>query len=254
MLVGLLRFTNHGHLMPGEQDYLARLLRKLEASLTNTRDAPILSVVEKTIREIASASDVRDSLEQLYSVRGFDQFALRLMWLWEQASKGLVDEGNMEHEVETLGTLLNLVVVEVEPSPPPPDPPATLDGKAYDGFYEAIRKFGRTIEEFKKKSFDQENFKGIQQDLLGRILDQTAALQQTAAALGKEDIVRLAIVITNFIHYVIERALLKDVRIVNILDNTNLSLQGACDSTEPESLDALQQTVEMLQNPKNLLD
>jgi hypothetical protein len=175
------------------------------------------------------------------------------MWLSERATKGLVEEGDMDHEIETLAALLGPVVVDVQPVLPP-EPPETQDGKAYDGFHEALGKFGRTIEEFKRKSFDQASFKGIEQDLLDRILDQTAALQEAAAALGREDVVRLGIVITNFIHYVIERGLLQDVRIVNILDNTNLSLQGACDSTEPESLDALQQTVEMLQNPKNLLD
>lgn len=240
--------------MSGAQSYIVRLLRKLEMSLLNNRYQVEGAMMGKIIHKISHADNVENELESLYSVKGLDQFALRLMWSMEkrgQAVNGL-DGKVIDYEVEALSSLLTGSTSDEQSSP--------KEGlewhfvQTLDGFYDALHKFGRVIEETQRKSYDGDSFRGIDQDVLFRLLHEAASLEEAARSAHKDDVVMFAKGLSHFVQYVADRGLFKDVRFMNIVDNANLTLQTVMEAAGTEDRDSLQQTIALLQHPGELLD
>ena len=241
--------------MSGAQSYIVRLLRKVEMSLLNDRHQIEGAMMGKIIDKFSHSDDVEDALESLFSVKGFDEFALRLMWSLEKRGKEVngLDGRLIDYEVESLSSLLKRPTTGGELSSPK-EAVELQSVHALDGFYEALHKFGRVIEETRRNLYDGESFKGINQDSLFRILHATGSLEEAATSARKDDVVMFTKTLAQFVQYVMDHGLFKDVRIMNIVDNANLTLQTVMEAAGTENRDSLQQTIALLGHPRELLD
>lgn len=240
--------------MSGGQSYIVRVLRKVETWLGDHSHSSEASRVGKVIQKLAQADDIHEALGALYRVKQLDQFALRLMWLLEAVERGDVglENGAMDYQAAVLGEL----VINA------PNADGTVQGVAdtgtlhghVDDLYVSLHKFGRVMEELKRCSLEAGGFKGIQEDQLYKILGELASLKENAVAAGKEEAVQFGDACTEFIQYVLDNRLLNDVRIVNVLDNANITLQTVLEAAGIEDNDSLQSTIQLLKRPQDLLD
>ena len=239
--------------MSGPQSYIVRLLRKVEASFTDGQHQAEAAMLDKIIHKISHTEKVEEALETLYSVKGLDRFALRLMWSLDHVGidTNALEGTVIDYEVDALrslvGTLRN---GERKPS----GPQQIVSLKPLDDFYEALHKFGRAVEEVNRRSFEGDRFMGIDQDLLYRVLNESAALQRCAELAEKQDVVRFAEALSALVQFVVEQQVLGDVRVVNLLANANLALQTILESAGEEDYDSLQQTIELLKTGRTLLE
>jgi hypothetical protein len=110
------------------------------------------------------------------------------------------------------------------------------------------------VEELNRRSFDADSFKEIDQDSLYRVLNESAALRHCAEVVENQDVVRFAEAFSTLVQFVVEQQVLRDVRVVNLLANANLTLQTILESAGEEDYDSLQQTIELLQTGRTLLE
>jgi hypothetical protein len=240
--------------MSGEQSYLVRVLRKVESSLTTDHRLREGALLGKIIQRISHTNDVHRALDRLYCVKGFDQFALRLMWTVERAgiaSNGL-QSAVIDHEVEALAGLLSS-------SGEAGDEDRQVSagsraGESLADLYNALHSFGKAIEEMKRRSYDRGKFTGIDVEMLYRLLNETAVLEAAATAASKEEVVWFAKSFSGFVHHVMDKNYLHDIRAMNVLDNANLTLQTVTQASGIEEYDSLSQTIELLQQPSRLLE
>ena len=241
--------------MAGDQSYVVRLLRKVESLLTKNGHQAKGDILGKVMQRFLQAENVKTALENLYSVEGWDQFALKLMWYVEKMkgpNAGVLRSGLMDYQVEELYSILVPAKNEHTDSAPADRVPAAPVQSG--DIREALHNFGRVLEELKRKSFEGDRFTGIEQALLEGALHEAATLQQAAGSRGNQDVERFCSAFSLFVRYVLERALLRDVRVVNLIDSANLTLQTVMDTVGAEDFDSLHQTIELLENPKTLLE
>lgn len=240
--------------MSGAQSYIIRLLRKVETWLGEHGHSPEASKVGKIVQKLAQADEIHTALCTLYHVDQFDQFALRLMWYLDKAERGdlALDGSVMDHQAEALSLMLleSLRNGQAETSP---STPKTLPDQV-DSLYDSLHKFGRAVEELKRNSLEGGTFAGIPENQVYEILSELASLKESASAASKEDVVQFASACSGFIHHVLDSGLLQDVRIVNLLDNANLTLQTVFEAAGIEDNDSLQSTIELLKRPEDLLN
>lgn len=210
-----------------------------------------LSMIEKIVHKITHTENVTEELERLYSVHGFDQLALRLMWSLERGGmeSNTLESSLIDYEVETLNSLMRSLrngkkdKKQAQPLP---------SLKPLDDFYESLHRFGRVIEELRRKSFENESFKGVDQDLLYRVLNESTSLQHYATQADKTDVIKFAEAFSALVQFVMDHRLFNDVRVVHILENANLTLQTILETAGEE--DSLQQTIELLRTGRSLLE
>ncbi len=240
--------------MSGAQSYIVRLLRKVESWLGEHGHPSEASKVGKVIQKIAQADEIHGALCTLYRVDRFDQFSLSLMWFLDKAERGdlALDNGVMDHQAEILGLLLVDAYrnghVEGLPAAP-----KTLPDQV-ESLYDSLHRFGRVVEELKRNSFEGGTFSGIPDSQLYKILNELVSLRECASAAAKDDVVQFASACSGFVQHVLDLALLHDVRIVNLLDNANLTLQTVFEAAGIEDNDSLQSTIDLLKRPEDLLD
>ncbi len=235
--------------MPGHQSYIVRLLRRTEASLAGKDMELIRGRLGKVVQKISRADDIRAALELLYSVQGFDAFAMRLMWVLErpvQAYNGLEGE-IMDFEVRQLTQLLAPRPGYRPELPAPPEAPM-------DALFESLHRFGREVEKLKRNTTKKEKIHATEPDALYRILNECAALEDAADKAGHPEVKRFCASFSKFTQYVIDDDRLSDGRVVNIMDNANMTLQTVLESYGAEDYDALQQMMTLLEDPQRLLE
>lgn len=239
--------------MSGGQSYVIRLLRRVESSLSDGHHATESSKVGKIVQELAQADDIHEALDELLCVEGMDQFALRLMWLLDGAERGTMnfDDGVLDYQASLLENLLTTRTsakggVNGTPELTAPD--------EIDQLFVSLHKFGRTIEGLKQQSIGEGGFRGIQEVQLYALLQALALLADQADSCGKKDLSRFATACSGFIHHVLDNGLLHDVRVVNILDNSNFTLQTVFEVAGAEDHDSLSSTIQLLNQPRELLD
>ena len=240
--------------MSGAQSYIVRLLRKVETWLGEHGNAPEAAMVGKLVQKLAHADEIHSSLCALYQVDQFDQFALKLMWFLDKAERGdlALDTAVMDHQAESLGVLL-LELLKNGQGETPPSAPKGLPDRV-DSLYDALHKFGRSIEELKRNSLEGGTFARLPENQLYKILSELVSLRESASAASKEDVVQFASACSGFIQHVLDSGLLSDVRIVNLLDNANLTLQTIFEAAGMEDNDSLQSTIDLLKRPEDLLN
>ena len=94
---------------------------------------------------------------------------------------------------------------------------------------------------------------GVEESRIYDILNELASLGEQAADAGKRDLSQFVSACSGFAQYVLDNSRLHDVRVVNILDNANITLQTVFETTGVEDNDSLQSTIQLLKQPKDLL-
>ena len=238
--------------MSGAQSYIVRLLRKVESWLGDHDHPADASRVGKIIQKLAQAEDIQEELDKLYSVEGCDRLALRLMWLLSVEEKGEVglENGVLDHQASVLS---DLVLQSSGDEHSSRNEPKELS-EQLDDLFVSLHKFGKVIEELKRASFVNGEFGGIQESQLYGILNELESLKESARVADRNEAVEFAAACGVFVQYAIDGSILNDVRVVNVLDNANLTLQTIFEAVGVEDNDSLQSTIELLKQPGDLLD
>lgn len=236
------------------QSYIVRLLRKLETSLVEHHLHLESEMLGKVIYRVSHAEKIEEGLETLYCVQGFDRFALRLLWSLERfgiETKDLAPQVEA-YELAELGRLMKAGLNGSSFTPSVTTTP--ISDNQSDELYDALHRYGRCIEDLKRTSNNGGTFCAIDKDVLYRLLNEAGLLIDAARNAGKCNMQEFAAVASRFIQHVIDNRLFHDVRVVHLLDNANITLQTVLDGAGTEDYDSLQQTIELLQNPRTVLD
>lgn len=240
--------------MSGELSYIVRLLRMLETALNGRGFRQESDRLGKVIQRLSQAESIAAGLEALYAVEGWERFALRLMWFAERLKGPAVadpDPEVMQYQVEQL--VSDLVSVETGEAITASKPPESHAGEASTDLPDALHAFGAALEELKRSSTDGESFKGLDQTALQDSLARASTLRHAAEGEGNMDVMKFSDSFSYFVTYVIDHSLQNDVRVLNLLDNANVTLQTVMETIGTEDYDSLHQTIELLENPKTLL-
>ncbi len=239
--------------MSGHQSYIVRLLRQVETSLVGDHSEYLRGVLGQITRRITHTDNLDDALVSLYAVEGFDRFSLRLMWVLERAgiSSNDITSEVTEYEVQQLSSVLNSTVTGNTTSVPITITPQSV--KPLEDFYEALHRFGRSIEDTRRKSTSN-GVVSIDCNSLYRVLNEAGLIEKASLAVGKIEVAVFGSAVTRFIQYVIDGALFDDIRVVNILDNANLTLQTVTEAAGGEEYDSLRQMSALLEHPVSLLE
>jgi hypothetical protein len=237
--------------MSGAQSYIVRLLRNVESRLGDHGHHAEASRVGKIVQKLAQADDIHEELNNLYSVDGCDQVALRLMWLLSVAEKGEVgfENGVLDYQASVVSDL----VIQAVDGRLATNEPKPLS-EQLDDLFVSLHKFGKVIEELKREAFQDAEFKGIQDNQLFKILSELASLKESAKVAGRDEVVEFAEACAQFVQYALDGSIFADVRVANVLDNANLTLQTVFEAVGVEDNDSLLSTIELLKRPGDLLD
>jgi hypothetical protein len=235
------------------QSYIIRVLRNVETWLGENRHAAEGAKVGKIIQRIAQAESVDEALGELHRVEGFRDFSLHLMWMLQRAQQPgfAATEQIVNHHAALLTSLLT---TESEPEGEQdvveqPTLPATIDK-----LYLSLHKFGRSMDAMKRGALVDGMFHGIDEESIYVLLNSLAELGESASSSGRKDALQFTEACTGFVHYAVEKSLLQDVRVLNVLDNANCTLQTVFEAGGGEDHDSLQSTIDLLKQPNELLN
>lgn len=235
----------------GAQSFLLRVLRRMETRLRDGQRHIESEIVGKLIQKLSAAENIDDALEDLYCVDGFDRFALGLMWTLRSPLlhvNGLQEE-LLEYEIDTLCSL----VVEQQGQGSTRLPADRLgQRKDQESFQVILHRFGRLIGDLKRKLTLEGKYGGLEESMVSRILTEASALAGSAAMSSRIEVVEFSRGLSEFLQFVLDHQLLGDVRVLNILDSANLTLQTVAAAKGVEDADSLRQTTELLQHPDGL--
>ncbi len=241
--------------MAQETKYIADLLGFLQARLLKEGRTAEAGNVGKVRERIVAAKDDRLALEELYAVDGWDQFALRLMWYQQaevQTGAGSPETARSDFWAEKLERAL-LSPEESSPATPPPAQEPS-GAPASQDLRQALDSFVKGVKELKRSSHDGQAFLGMQRPQLEAVVREAGALQAVGNAEGNDEVVRFSAAFSLFAQYVLDEQRFQDVRAVNLIDNACLTLQTVLEGVGAEDYDALQQTIQLLEDPRTLLE
>ncbi len=233
--------------MAGEREHILDVMQLLESRLTSSNrslDAGRISLIR---RALSSSQHLDAALEMLYGVQGYDQVALRLMWYAEKGSDPFAAVLT-EHVVsQRADELLSLLPTEFPaPASPGPEEPKSIAA--------AVDEFGVAVEALKAGSFREGQFSEVTEDLAARLRASVQPLGRAGALEENRDVTRFADAVARFLELVRARSLARDVRVVNLLDSANLTLQTVMQTHAAEDYDSLQEITRLLENPLPLLE
>lgn len=233
--------------MAGEREHILDVIQLLESRLTSSNrslDAGRISLIR---RALSSSQHLDAALEMLYGVQGYDQVALRLMWYAEKGSDPFAAVLT-EHAVSRRADeLLSLLPTEFPaPAGPGPEVPKSIAA--------AVDEFGVAVEALKAGSFREGQFSEVTEDLAAPLRASLQPLGRAGALEENRDVARFADAVARFLERVRARALARDVRVVNLLDSANLTLQTVMQTHAAEDYDSLQEITRLLEDPLPLLE
>ena len=239
--------------MTGEQTYIVRLLRMLEELLVQCSHRGEGERIGKIAEKISHADNLTLALRRLYTVEGLDQFTLKLMYRADRVRESLhpiPDKRILDYQVQDLYTVLFVSRRKqfVEES---------VDGREgliAEDLPSALRRFHGEMEKMKKGAFEGGTFKGVEASLLKSVESEVEKLLQIATKENNHDVARFSSACLHFIRFVVDRGIFQDIRVVNFLDNANLTLQTVLETVGGDDYDSLQQTIHLLENPSTLLE
>ncbi len=209
----------------------------------------------KLADSIASTTGMKETLDRLYSVHGWDMIALRLMWYIERARETGAGPGRdalIDYQVDELYRLLMTASGgNGADTPAQPEQPA---GPLTSGVFESLMQFSTSLEDLRRTSFEGERVQGMRQRFFDSALSNAGRLHQVCSLGGQEALAQFAAAFSLFLRYVIERDLFDDARVAHVVDNAGQALQAILDRASDEDYDSLQQTIDMLHNPETLLE
>ncbi len=235
--------------MAGEREHILDVMQLLESRLTSSNrslDAGRISLIR---RALSSSQHLDAALELLYGVQGYDQVALRLMWYAEKGSDPfaavLTDHVVSRRADELLSLLPAEFPAPAGPGPGPEEPKSIAA---------AVDEFGVAVEALKAGSFREGQFPEVTEDLAARLRASLQPLGRAGALEENRDVARFADAVARFLELVRARSLARDVRVVNLLDSANLTLQTVMQTHAAEDYDSLQEITRLLENPLPLLE
>jgi len=237
--------------MTEEHTAIIRLLRALEIHLAQGGRHDSAESVGKISRRISAADDLDTVLNSLFAVPGFDGVAVRLMWYAERLREpNPVPEapGFQDYLAANLAAQLGGHTGRAT-SPGQGEPAAAeLD------LAQALARFDACIETVKRSSYKDEVFEEIPLRGLDDIIREVVLLGEAAAAERNVDVLRFTSALSRCVDYVIRQRLFRDVRVLNLIDSANLTLQTALETRSAEDYDSLQQTIKLLEQPAGVLE
>lgn len=240
--------------MSGQHTYILRLLRELEGTLAGPGSEAARGVLGKIAQRVSAERSIKDALEILYSVEGYEAFALRLLWCLDRAgiSSPALNKAVIDHEVGRLGSLFMQTMngrwsETVGALTPPISEPL-------ESFYESLHRFGRCVEQCKRRAGEADEFQGVETDALYRLLNECSLLETASLNAGRGDVTSFAVAFAGCVQHIIDHDLHRDIRSLNIIESANLTLQTSLEAVGGEDDDSLRQMVALLRHPEGLLE
>lgn len=233
--------------MSGEHSYVVRILRQTESAVSRRAPEAVRSRLGRVVQKLAHSEDIHGALDTLYGVQGYESFALRLMWILHRQrilAGASTPADVIDYEVQKLAELL---------LPPEQQRPAALTHRREqetEALYGALHRFGRSVEEYRRAR----SRNVTHQEHLYRVAGELEALESAAQAAGAHLVRRFATAAGQFLQFILDGNAAADDRVVNILDNANLTLQTLMETAGAEDHDALQAMIGLLEHPQRLLE
>jgi len=229
--------------------YLICVLKRMGRRFVEERRDTEGVLVEQLVERLSRTRDAEQLLQRLYRVNGLDQFALALMWLTTHTrldSNGRQEE-LLEYEIQMLCSIL---------LGEPRDRAEQQAGVTYDfgDLDEALDRFSRCIADVKRRLTRGGKLLRLDEDVVHRIKQESLLLQSAARFAEDNDVVRFCESLDHFLEYVMEHRLLGDVRVLNVIDNANLTLQTVMGIRVAEDRHALHQTSALLIYPETIFN
>ncbi len=235
--------------MSQQQAYLLHVLRRVESSTGHRFSRTARRSLESIIEQISQSADVQSTLETLYAVKGFDMFALRLMWCLERI--GITTVANvaipLDEEVDQISeALINTPNLSANGETSNKQP-------AHDEFYDRLHAVGRVVEELKRRLEQSDVLKTVDAEILYRVSSELESLRVSARNTGKQEIAACVASLLDFIHFAIENGIEHDPRLVNVLSHANLTIQTAEDAVTADGYASVLEMSALLKNPATIL-
>jgi hypothetical protein len=233
--------------MSGEREQILDVLQVLEARLTSSNraaDAGRIGVIRRTI---ASEKHLDAALETLYGVKSFHQFSLRLMWYAEKGRDALAPSVT-QHVISRRADELLFLLPSDHDAPEPQEAGLPVPAAA------AVDAFGDAVEGVKREAHRDGRFVGVSEEMLTSLRSSARTLCTSAAFEENRDLAGFAEGMGRFLELVRFRGLSGDVRVVNLLDSANLTLQTALQTHAAEDYDSLQEITRLLESPLPLFE
>ena len=237
--------------MAEQEEYITLLMKSLELVLRQSGQRTEAAVVARVTDGIEKGGTLLPALEELYGVSGFDQMALRLMWYAERMQEWRgprPDQRVLEFQVQQLASDLPI------PTGSGKEQPAVEQEVRHTGAGDAVQRFSDSINALRKRAFEGDRFVGLDTVGLDGSVRAAEQLRAAANAESNQEVARFADAYMRFARYILENRVMTDVRVVNFIENANLTLQTAIATFGPDDFDSLHQTTMLLEAPKTLLE
>jgi len=237
--------------MPDPQSHIVHVLQSLELPLRERDQRAKWQMVSSIAENIRHADDLGSALELLYTVRGFDRFALRLMWYAEQAAAAPTESASERLVSHQLVRLLEDLLSEESGGKGEGE---EKPGPGVRDLETGVRRFAAAVAEVRKNAYKKGEFIGPTSPAVEALVKVTELLHAAASVERNSEVVQFSAAFARFAHFVLEKGLLHDVRVINLMENASLTLETAVGTTGADDYDALCQTTELLDRPDTLLD
>jgi hypothetical protein len=238
-------------MMPDPQSHIVHVLESLELPLRERGQRERWQMISSIAENIRHADELGSALDMLYTVRGFDRFALRLMWYAEQASAVPAESASDRLVSYQLDRLLEDLLA-IDPGEKAEGEEAT--GPGVHDLETGVRRFAAAVANVRKDANKGGEFVGLSRPAVEALVKETELLHSAASVERNTDVVQFSAAFAQFAHFVLEKGLLHDVRVINFMENASLTLETAVGATGADDYDSLHQTTELLEKPETLLD
>jgi hypothetical protein len=237
--------------MTHKQEHIVGLLQRLAVSLRTGENRHHAEFVSRLAAMLGTDAEYVATLYKLGRVEGMERFALRLLWYAENQteaseprSTGPVEDFEIEKLERVLAQVPGLASHE-------PRRESTLQLRDLSS---SIAHFCSSVTALRREAFRDEEFIGVRSATFQALVLDAERIRTGAAAERNGDVEAFGKALRGFLEYVIMHSLMKDVRVVNLIENASLTLQTATETLGADDYDALHQTTLLLEHPATLLE
>jgi len=240
--------------MSAQKEYAIQLLRVLEATLQMEGHRTESIMVSQILHRLSITPDLTVAFDELYAVNGFSEFVIRLLWYVEKTA----DPGAAAPDVRLIEYQARQLMADL-PSLNAAKPAAPGESGAHTqrgsvDYEQSLRVFSGRLHQLKREAYDGDRFIGLSRARLEEIAGDAERLNGASDAEGHIDVMKFAAAFTRFARYIADHQLLSDVRVMNFIEHTHLTLQTVLSTQGADDFDSLHQTTELLEQPQTLFD